>query len=194
VLNAFRHQRFPHQEARRDEEDAPPVLNAFRHQRFPHPGRPRRTDSEASGAQRLSASEVPAQYHQRAPPTQDVCSTPFGIRGSRTRYPERRYYVVVSCSTPFGIRGSRTLRRQSLRATLVEMCSTPFGIRGSRTWLRGPHGRQPGYVLNAFRHQRFPHRALGNPCHYCPQEGYLQAPPRAYYRRHMSPRCCCCPA
>ncbi len=134
LLNAFRHQRFPHdpespwgrghrycstpfgirgsrisERAAHHSADAE-LLNAFRHQRFPHIPHPR--------CSWLKCRLLNAFRHQRFPHTQEALGYP--------------YVCYIYCSTPFGIRGSR----------ICKVMNVPC----------------PSTLLNAFRHQRFPHR------------------------------------
>ena len=64
VINAFRHQRFLHTVIRSNELDLAPVINAFRHQRFLHSIRQKRSTSQLTSDQRLSASKIFAQRPQ----------------------------------------------------------------------------------------------------------------------------------
>src|SRR5581483_3114448 len=181
VLNAFRHQRYFHEQARDfltaalecstpfgikgtftrrhggDHRRQQSVLNAFRHQRYFHAGLgPRLT-----------------------PPGR--CSTPFGIKGTFTHPGLGQQARGLMCSTPFGIKGTFTRPTAIIRAPPVNLCSTPFGIKGTFTRLgvyltvtstvraqrlsaskvlspaTGAWRRTRSQVLNAFRHQRYFH-------------------------------------
>ncbi len=164
------------------------LLNAFRHQRFPHVREfvPRQAAQPEQTAQRLSASEVPAFEHSATGQRCDGgCSTPFGIRGSRI--PLRPIHQASHIAAQrLSASEVPALGEVEVPPRSSRNCSTPFGIRGSRIFaakkmVSASHAAQrlsasevpafigavvdvncPQSLLNAFRHQRFPH--CGMPC------------------------------
>ncbi len=139
------------------------VLNALRHQRYQQRPAPR-WKLATWRAQRLTASEVSTGLSGLPKPRlNNVCSTPYGIRGInrlaselfthwRGKSAQRLTASEVStghehagrrkgdkrCSTPYGIRGINS-RDDCLRLEPHDVCSTPYGIRGinSRASLSG---------------------------------------------------------
>ncbi len=159
LLNAFRHQRFPHRVCRTWFAIASACSTPFgiRGSRIPwqrskfgggilgcstpfgiRGSRIKRSASEMGcqtlPAQRLSASEVPAYLIQRAGYTPEInCSTPFGIRGSRIT---EHLWNALAAQTAQRLSASE-VPACSVSAPLPYAdgqfdCSTPFGIRGSR--------------------------------------------------------------
>ncbi len=183
VLNACRHQRNNHIEALQMRIQKGRVLNACRHQRNNH-----REDealmcravvcstpvgikgtitrpccayaTEATRAQRLSASK-----EQSPPPLcpsarQRSCSTPVGIKGT------------ITCALPQPLDGTDVLnacRHQRNnhsparpRRDAQNRCSTPVGIKGTITLQVEIQRKNHSHVLNACRHQRNNHRTCSH--------------------------------
>ena len=133
------------------------------------------------GAQRLSASKrVARPLSQPTTWPALMCSTPFGIKESRT--PPLRTWPASSSRAqrlsaskrvargPSGWCGPHSSGAQRLSASkrvaqgepfalfkYQNPCSTPFGIKESRTSRFGLACRPCRPVLNAFRHQRESH-------------------------------------
>ena len=113
VLNAFRHQRFLHPASCGAPCRRSGVLNAFRHQRFLHRPTTRRSRPTPTGAQRLSASKIPALRRPRPTCTNQTVLNAF----RHQRFLHVRRVIVISsrrsrCSTPFGIKDSCTRGRR----------------------------------------------------------------------------------
>src|SRR5688572_1861474 len=64
----------------------------------------------SNSAQRLSASSEFAHRFYGTHARSEMCSTPFGIIGIRTRGDDDGLRVRFLCSTPFGIIGIRTAK------------------------------------------------------------------------------------
>src|SRR5215213_3696482 len=109
VLNAFRHQRYFHRTSGASSGRALKVLNAFRHQRYFH------------HARRLACR-----------PLAGLCSTPFGIKGTFTRWLNSHLRKPTDVLNAF--RHQRYFHEYK----------TVNHVRAER-------------VLNAFRHQRYFH-------------------------------------
>ncbi len=154
------------------------MLNAFRHQRYFHPIRVGRSMLELS-AQRLSASKVLSlnrfdherrscrvlnafrhqrYFHAMSSRRQfrfSLCSTPFGIKGTFTRYRKGRV-APLHCAQRLSASKVLSLKNALSDFARRRKCSTPFGIKGTFTYSRGKR-QFPYFVLNAFRHQRYFH-------------------------------------
>src|SRR5688572_29203973 len=115
----------------------------------------------SNSAQRLSASSEFAHRVYGTHARNEMCSTPFGIIGIRTRGDDDGLRVRFLCSTPFGIIGIRTLVRLS-------RTEAPIAVLNAFRHHRNSHFISKTllllieFVLNAFRHHRNSHCSSSN--------------------------------
>ena len=134
VLNAFRHQRYPHRQERFERSVCGIVLNAFRHQRYPHTHSRLIAHDRVLSAQRLSASEVSSRLAIHPDLVQVHVLNAF----RHQRYPHSSMYAPPALIAPGAQRlsasevSSQVILRWDRRVRQA-LCSTPFGIRGILT-------------------------------------------------------------